>query len=270
MARYPNASWRPFPPVTRPKMTRYDIVVLHTMVGTLAGTEAYFKSGGGYNGVHSHFGLGDKGQMWQWQDTAFRDACQLEGNGRAISIETQDTKGVFPPWTGSNVPAWTPEQVNSLAEFLAWCHKTHGIPLKTVPDSKPTSRGIAYHRQGINPWRVSGGELWSNSQGKVCPGDRRIAQIPAIIEKAKVLIGEDMPAPYETANIYAQVLLFRNMDRAEWEKYHKDKTRDQLFDAFANAQERKDWLAKNVNPPSGEAQKKLASAKTKAQDIINL
>lgn len=82
---------------------------------------------------------------------------------------------------------------------------------------------------------------------------------------------DDMkPAPYETANIYAQVLLFRDMGRPEWEKYHKDKTRDQLFDAFANAQERKDWIAKNVNPPSGEAQKKLASAKTKAQDIIDL
>lgn len=82
---------------------------------------------------------------------------------------------------------------------------------------------------------------------------------------------EDMkPAPYETANIYAQKLLFRNMDRAEWEKFHKDKTRDQLFDAFANAQERKDWLAKNVNPPNAEAQKKLASAKSKAQEIIGL
>jgi len=52
--------------------------------------------------------------------------------------------------------------------------------------------------------------------------------------------GENMqpPAPYETANLYAQELLFRSMSHEEWEKFHKDKNRDQLFDAFRVAPER--------------------------------
>lgn len=55
---------------------------------------------------------------------------------------------------------------------------------------------------------------------------------------------EDMkPASYEVANIYAQELLFRDMPRTEWEKFHQGKTRDQLFDDFRNADEREVRLA---------------------------
>jgi hypothetical protein len=68
------------------------------------------------------------------------------------------------------------------------------------PDSRPGSRGIAYHRQGCDgdfePFdfggRVVGGELWTISYGKVCPGDNRIHQlINLIIPRARVLAGLD-------------------------------------------------------------------------------
>jgi hypothetical protein len=84
------------------------------------------------------------------------------------------------------------------------------------PDSKPFSRGIAYHRQGIDgnfgpfqfPGRVSGGEVWTETFGKVCPGDRRITTLlnriipravriaggktqTAIAEAADMLVGQD-------------------------------------------------------------------------------
>lgn len=73
--------------------------------------------------------------------------------------------------------------------------------MRLRPDSRPTSRGLAYHRQGINgdfsdfrfPGRVSGGELWSGSTGKVCPGDRKIAQRSEILAIAKAITnGDDM------------------------------------------------------------------------------
>jgi hypothetical protein len=34
---------------------------------------------------------------------------------------------------------------------------------------------------GCDPWRVSGGELWSKAYGKVCPGDRRIDQLIDVV-----------------------------------------------------------------------------------------
>ncbi len=68
------------------------------------------------------------------------------------------------------------------------------------------------------------------------------------------IVGEDMkPATYEEANIYAQELLFRDMPREEWNKFHKGKTRNQLFDDFRDAPEReekiKSWLER---PAEGE------------------
>lgn len=54
--------------------------------------------------------------------------------------------------------------------------------------------------------------------------------------------GSMQPAPYSTARIYAQKLLFRDMTETEWAKFHKDKNRDQLFDAFSTAAEREQKL----------------------------
>lgn len=55
--------------------------------------------------------------------------------------------------------------------------------------------------------------------------------------------GSMEPATYGQANIYAQALLFRDMPEAEWERFHKGKTRDQLFNDFRIAGERRDRLA---------------------------
>jgi hypothetical protein len=54
-----------------------------------------------------------------------------------------------------------------------------------MPDSRPASRGVGYHKLGVKPWVVSGGELWSSSAGKVCPGAAKIAQVPNIIALAQ-------------------------------------------------------------------------------------
>lgn len=169
-------------------MTRYDIVCLHTIVG--------------YAPAHAaHFSTKANGYVYQSRDTKYRSAANLNGNYRVLAIENEDHGSAFGSWNTSDghaVPAFTAAQCESIAKILVWCHQTHGIPLVLAPDSKPGSRGIAYHRQGVDgnfgsfqyPGRVAGGEVWSTSAGKVCPGDRRIAQlINTILPRARQLAG---------------------------------------------------------------------------------
>lgn len=195
VARY--GTWKPIGSDFdhQPALVRHDLVILHTMVGSLEGTYEMFK-GDGYVGVESHFGVGSDGTIWQFTDTAHTADANLDANDRAISVETADSGVGFPEWTGENVPAWTDDQVQALAELVAWACKTHGIPCVAVHTSLPSARGIGYHRLGINPWRVDGGESWSPSDGKICPGDRRVAQIPTVIAKANdILKGVQVPPP---------------------------------------------------------------------------
>lgn len=215
MARMPGAEWSPLASnwASQPRMRGHNFVCIHTMVGSLEGTDSYFRwgNGAGYDGTESHYGTGYNGRIEQWQDTAFQAEANLNGNGDVISIENADVGTGFPAWNlndGSQVPAFTAAQVEAIAHIVAWecspaahagcpttwpCHND-GIPLDLVPDTKPGRRGVAYHRQGIDPWRVYGGTLWSSHNGKVCPGDRRIAQIPQIIARAReIMNGDDMP-----------------------------------------------------------------------------
>lgn len=195
MARYPGAQWRPLGPQTQAPMARHDIICLHTMVGSLGGTDAYFKRNG-YGGTESHFGIGHDGTNYQWQDTDFRADANLDGNHRIISIETADRGAGFPDWDtndGSQVPAWTDEQVEEIAATVAWCCTVHDIPCELISDSRPERRGIGYHRQGCRgnypDGLVPGGERWSSAAGKVCPGNARIAQIPKIVARARQIMG---------------------------------------------------------------------------------
>lgn len=160
--------------------SRPDIICLHTIVGYAPALAATFS-------------VKANGYTWQHRDSLKQSAANLNGNDHIISIETEDHGPAFGSWSGSNVPPWTPEQIEALAKICAWGYKTHGIPLVACPNSKPGSKGIAYHRQGIDGnydnGRVPGGEVWSSSRGKVCPGDKRIAQIPQIIKRARQIAG---------------------------------------------------------------------------------
>ena len=219
MIRYPAAEYRPLGVQTEPRMAGHDVVCLHTMVGYLSSTDRYFRSGNGagYQGTESHFGVGGKwggdavagldGTVWQWQDLAHQADANLGGNPTTISIETADN-------AARPIQPWTPAQVESLAQLVAWlcartthadcppswtCHR-EGIPLSLIPDTLPGRRGIGYHRQGCDPWRVEGGVRWSPSTGKDCPTEARIQQIPAIIARAiEITQEDDMATPGEIA-----------------------------------------------------------------------
>ena len=72
-----------------------------------------------------------------------------------------------------------------------------------MTSSKTSEKGIGWHRLGVPPskwvsglgWLVSGGEKWSGAVGKVCPGDKRIAQVPQILARAQAINGT---APAQT------------------------------------------------------------------------
>lgn len=186
MALMPGALWHG---ERSPKilMDRYDIVCVHTIVGFAPAHAA-------------HFSVFGDGTIVQSRDTRYRSAANLNGNHRVIAIENEDHGSpAFPAWTGSDVPPLTDAQVEADARILAWAHTEHGVPLQLCPDSRPSSKGLAYHRQGIDgnfgsfrfPGRVPSGENWSSSFGKVCPGDDRIEQRTDILRIAQSL-GDDM------------------------------------------------------------------------------
>lgn len=190
MARNPDAEWLGEHAETSYLISRYDVLCVHTIVG--------------YAPAHAaHFSTKASGALLQSRDTRYRSAANYQGNPRVIAVENEDHGTAYGTWNmydGHAVPAFTDAQCETLARLAVWAHRTHGIPLVLCPDSKPTSRGIGYHRQGIDGnflaegyaygGRVPGGEVWTTTPGKVCPGDRRIRQlINVIIPRARVLAG---------------------------------------------------------------------------------
>lgn len=171
------------------RMKSYDAACLHTMVGSLAGTDGMFQKNGTV-GTESHFGVGGDGTIYQWVDTKYTADANYYGSGHVISIETADHGPEFAAWNtnGDNVPAWTPAQIRAIVKILVWVHKTHGIPLRAT--TSVIQKGVGYHRQGVPgnglPSHLMGTKYqWSKYRGKVCPGDRRIAQIPSIVKLAQ-------------------------------------------------------------------------------------
>lgn len=209
MAIMPGVQWRPLPRPSSTRMSAHDVVVIHTMVGSLEGTDGYFRRL--TNGVNSHFGTGGDGTIRQWVDTTVRSGANGDGNYRCISIENADMGPQFPAWNtndGGAVPPFTPAQIEANARICAWANTTHGIPLALIPDSKPGRRGIGFHRLGVPGYVVAGGERWSSAAGKVCPAVRRIAQIPQIIDRARQIVGsapiaqeEDEMTPEQAAQL---------------------------------------------------------------------
>jgi N-acetylmuramoyl-L-alanine amidase-like protein len=210
MARYPDASWRPLAGGHQAVMPKHDVVCLHTMVGYLTTTDAMFKRNG-WTGTESHFGVGGKwggdadkgydGKVFQWGDTAYKADANLDGWDRVISIETADNA----PGLVKNIQPWTPKQLDAIVKLVAWLCRKHDIPPVLIPDSKPSRRGIGYHQLGCEHSRgvgavpgflVKGGERWSKSEGKECPGPQRIAQVKTIIvPRVKALLAPKPTTP---------------------------------------------------------------------------
>ena len=188
----PGAEFRPVVKEGAARMRRYDVVCVHT-IGAPSRAPA----------TAAHFSTSADGRIFQSRDTLFKSEANVQGNARVIAIENEDHGPAFPTWKLPNVPPFTPQQIEAIAKICAWAHQVHGVPLAPCPDSRPGSRGIGYHRQGIEGnWRgfafsgiVAGGERWSKGKGKICPGDARIAQLPQIIKRARVIAGLESQTP---------------------------------------------------------------------------
>lgn len=153
----------------------------HVAVTEAASLFGYFDQPGNPT---SHFYVRYSGVVEQYVSTAYRAPAQLEGNATVVSLETQG--GTEPNCAG----LWHDAQAEAIARIHAWLADVHGLPLVAMPDSRPASRGVGYHRLGVDPWRVAGGELWSQSYGKICPCPNRIAQLPGIITRARAIRAE--------------------------------------------------------------------------------
>jgi len=100
-----------------------------------------------------------------------------------------------PPTGDLNISGYTAEQCERFSDFLAWDHNVNGVILRNMQDSRSSSHGCGVHRYGItayNPYRQVGGEVWSTSTTKLCPGTARVAQLDGIIRRAQFLVDHNI------------------------------------------------------------------------------
>lgn len=146
-----------------------------------SGSMGYFNTTSA-GGVFSHFYVREDGTVEQMQDTAYRSACDLDGNPDTISIES---------WDGRRVVEWNPAQEASIKKLVRWLFRTH----PTIPAKLATSNlkgwdswGLSYHSMGspglAKYSRAAGGLLYTTANKKTCPGRPRINQIPGIFKAA--------------------------------------------------------------------------------------
>lgn len=179
---YPGAIRKEIKKFRTPIRTQSRAFVLHVAVSEADSLYGFFSGAQ----VASHFYVRKDGTVEQYVNTRYQAPANLYGNATCISAESEG--GV----RNANSEPWTDAQVKALAQLSKWLNETHGIPLQVMPNSRPESRGIGYHRLGVNPYRVSGGELWSSAYGKICPGQGKINQVDNIVAMAK---GTSVPRP---------------------------------------------------------------------------
>jgi hypothetical protein len=94
--RIARAEWRPLPQNATAAVIKPRLIIVHTQVGRLRGTESWFKNPAA-GGVESTFGIGGPwdgpaldGKIWQWMDTHRQADCNLSANGISVSVEVSD------------------------------------------------------------------------------------------------------------------------------------------------------------------------------------
>ncbi|QZN86602.1 peptidoglycan-binding domain-containing protein [Cellulomonas sp. C5510] len=196
MARYPGATWRPLPTsrLSGARMAAYNRVNLHVTAGIGSPFGVFDRPGA----ASSHFYVAKSGAVEQFVDTGLRAEADLDGNDATISVETE---GGHPAAVANSEP-WTAAQVESIARLYAWTVTTHGIALRMATSSAlgEASRGLSWHRLGVDGafpalpsvlagrTQRGGGMRYSTVRGKVCPGDAKIQQIGAVLDRARELL----------------------------------------------------------------------------------
>lgn len=166
MARMPGALYRPVVNVHRDGVRERRGLVLHVQDDT-GNPHGWFDNPASQ--VSSDFWVRRDGHLEQYCDTGVDYAfAQAAGNPYYASVETE----------GHPDSPMTDAQVESVAHIYAWGHSEFGWPLRVVDST--TEHGFTYH--GV------GGVAWGNHPG--CPGSLRRAQRPAVIARAKEILGD--------------------------------------------------------------------------------
>ena len=184
MTTYPGATYRPIEWAKRTRSgTKATAITLHVTDSEATSQYSYFSGGA----ACSHYHVARNGHVEQYIDSKYRSAADLDGNYRAISIETQ----------GADDKGWTSAQLSAIAGVVAFEAGQWGIPLRAMQSSATSEHGVGAHRLGCKgnfpplPSPLAGlnqrgkGEVWSNVQGKVCPYDSRVLQVPDVLALAQ-------------------------------------------------------------------------------------
>lgn len=142
-------------------------LVLHIAQGSYEGTIGWQKNPTAQ--VSSHFIAAKDGRLAQMVDTHDRAWTQIEGNGHWLSVENE---GFVPDGLSAG-------QIEAAAQILARAHREYSVPL--VVATSPDQRGLGHHSMG-----AENGVNWGHPS---CPGSTIIAQKPAIVARAKEIVG---------------------------------------------------------------------------------
>lgn len=159
------------------KRVDYRWLIIHRTAGSYPSDLALLRRKGSNTGAT--FYVRRSGTICQLHDSASPPWTSKAANPRSITVECE----------GTATQGLTPAQAESVAKIAAWVNKTHKTALVVCRDPSKEG-GVSYHRQG----RTVGLD-WGRT---VCPGDQVVAQIPAIVSRAKVLASPPRPAPAPT------------------------------------------------------------------------
>lgn len=198
MARWTDlAEWRGPTKNQGPAMVEQRGLVVHIAEGYYEGTIAWQRNPSA--SVSSHFIVagpldpkqsGDAdGKLAQMVDTATAAWTQRSGNGHWLSIEC----------SGFTPNPLSPAQVESIAQIYARGVRELGWLLQLAKN--PDGRGLGYHSMGTpaNGWH---GPTWGHEE---CPGPAIVAQLPAILDRAKQIL--QPPPPIQEDDDMAYQLL---------------------------------------------------------------
>jgi hypothetical protein len=142
-------------------------VIMHTMVGNLAGTDSLFLNPASQ--VSAHFGIAQDGTIIQWVSVRGGIAWHVAaGNANWYGIEHADNRNPANPLTEAQINASA-----QLVEFLS--RPSVGRFALQVSNSTGTE-GYGTHSMG--------GAAWG---GHACPGSARAAQRAEIVRRAKII-----------------------------------------------------------------------------------
>ena len=138
-------------------------LIVHIMDGTLIGTDSWFHNP--HSQASSHFGVGKNGRLIQWVDTDNKAWTEVSGNPYWVSVECEGVGG----------DSLTVEQIATIGKLYEWLESQYHFGFANT--ASVTGKGLGHHSMGGSQW---GGHYF-------CPGEKVIAQKPAILAKALLI-----------------------------------------------------------------------------------